>query len=263
MRILMSSKREPGRPGRRDGGVQTWIATVAAELRRQGHEVAICGAQDSPADRFDLGIFANALYTVPMAALCRRAVLVCHGIVPDESPDGWPGSVAFTSEEVRNHWRGSGPVIRQPLDLEFWSSGDSDRAGIVRYANRGGLDWLPALAADLGMPCRHVRNATHEQARDALRRAAVVVASGRCAVEAMACGAPVVICDDRPYQGPLLHTGIMMEAMRRNYSGRGGVIPTINAARAAIDHAIRVGTFRWHVEAYHDVRRIAAELLTL
>ena len=33
MRILLASKRAPATPGRRDGGVQTWVTTVAAEQR--------------------------------------------------------------------------------------------------------------------------------------------------------------------------------------------------------------------------------------
>jgi len=263
MRILMASKREPGRPGRRDGGVQTWVATVAAELRRQDHDVDIVGAGWSPQGRYDFGVFANAIHTAGMADCCDQAVLVCHGIVPDESPEDWPHDVAYTSEEVRSHWRGAGAIIRQPLDLDYWSPGDAPATGIVRYANRGGLEWIPQVAASMGLPFTHIRGATHEQAREALRGAACVLASGRCAVEAMACGVPVVICDDRHYQGPLLHAGIMREAMERNYSGRGGVAPAPDNVRAAIDHAMLVGSFRWHAEAYHDAKRITQELLRL
>src|SRR5690606_31827017 len=158
----MASTRAPGTPGRRDGGVQTWTATVAAELRRIGHEVDVRGAgMAAPTGRYDLGIFANAGHTSALRRFCEASVLVCHGIVPDESPAGWRGPVAFTSEEVRAHWGLQGPVIRQPVDLDFWSPARRPkRRNLIRYANRGGLEWLPHVAHSLSLPFVHVRNAT-------------------------------------------------------------------------------------------------------
>src|SRR5690606_12202973 len=153
MRILMASKRAPDTPGRRNGGVQTWTLAVAAELRRLGHEVDVIGAHgDVDAGGHDLGILSNAAYSADTTRFCDQALPVSHGIVADESPEGWDGPVAFTSEEVRDHWKGEGPIIRQPIDLDFWSPGNR-RAGktLVRYANRGGLEWLPEVAARLGL----------------------------------------------------------------------------------------------------------------
>lgn len=262
MRILLASKRAPATPGRRDGGVQTWVSTVAAVLLRLGHEVDVADRHAvSAVVGYDLGIFANAAHTSHLAKFCDRALLVVHGIVPDESPAGWEGRVAFTSEEVRGHWQGEGPIIRQPIDLDFWSPGKC-RAGrtLIRYANRGGLEWLPAVAERLRLEFRHARSATPEQARDALRDAACVLASGRCAVEAMACGAPVVICDDRPYQGPLMDRDIG-HAMTRNYSGRGGVVPDAQVVADAVRDALSWGDDLGHVRAAHDVRKIVPRLL--
>lgn len=260
-RILIASKRAPGTPGRRDGGVQTWIATVAAELRRLGHTVHVADRTMPAVGSYDVGIFANAPHTARMASACRRVLLVSHGIVPDESPVGWLGPVAFTSEEVRAHWGLQGPVIRQPVDLGFWSPARRPkRRNLIRYANRGGLEWLPHVAHGLSLPFVHVRNATPVQARDMLREAACVLASGRCAVEAMACGAPVVICDDRHYQGPLLASALV--GMARNYSGRGGEVPTVENVTAAVVLAKSLGSdWRGHAELHHDVQRIVPQLL--
>lgn len=265
MRILMASKRAPGTPGRRDGGVQTWTATVAAELRRIGHEVDVIGAAgDVRASGYDLGLFANAAHTASLTRFCGASVLLCHGIVSDESPADWDGPVAYTSEEVRDHWKGDGPVIRQPIDLEFWAphptSRIRNRRTLVRYANRGGLEWMPEVAARLGLQFVHVRNATPVQARDMLRDAAVVLASGRCVVEAMACGAPVVVCDHRPYQGPLIDRDIG-HAMMANYSGRGGVEPCLDSVEDAVRDALSWGDDLGHVRAAHDARKIVPKLL--
>ncbi|WP_420465619.1 glycosyltransferase [Panacagrimonas sp.] len=259
MRILIAAKRMPGKPGRRDGGVQTWIATVRDELVRSGHSVCIVDKDSAVNGRaYDLGIFANWHHVRRWQPNCSKVVNICHGIVDDEAPaDG----ALFTSEELKDHWRGTGRVIRQPVDLGFWSPGGKREDLIVRYAARGGLEWLPGLADMMGHAFIHVRNLSHWNARQALRRASCVIASGRCAVEAMACGAPVVICDDRHYQGPLLDPDTF-GAMARNYSGRGGGEPTEDSLRAAIIHAMdRQHLFRAHAELHHDVRDVVRQIL--
>jgi hypothetical protein len=76
----------------------------------------------------------------------------------------------------------------------------------------------------------------------------------------MACGAPVVIVDDRPYQGPL-HDPATLGSRARNYSGRGGIKPTAENINHAIDAAVQAGSLRAHVEAHHDARKIVQELL--
>lgn len=269
MKILLAGKYVPG-SSREIGGVQSWVATVAAELRRLGHEVTLwCPEWPLPASRFDLGILANVGLTGAAAARCDSVMAVSHGIIeperpPERPPEGMP--VAFTSEGVRDHWGGTGPVIRQPIDLQFWSPGGDGSAGLVRYSYRGGLPWLADVAATLGLPYVHLRGVTPEQARDVLRNAACVLASGRAAVEAMACGVPVVICDHRSaYQGPLLDRDTL-GAMARNYSGRGGEEATPDAVHsasmsAAINETLVRGGLRRHVEQHHDVRKIVPQLL--
>lgn len=271
MRILLASKRAPDAPGRRPGGVQTWTLTVAAELRRLGHEVDVIGAHgDGGAGGYDLGIFANATHSRQHMDSCERVLVVSHGIVPDEEPR-WGDAWAFTSEDVSRYWQRNGrafdpawdhPIIRQPIDLEFWSPGKR-RAGrtLVRYANRGGLEWLPDVAARLGLQFVHVRNATPEQAREAMRRAQCVLATGRAALEAAACGAPVVICDHRSaYQGPLAAPFGLSQA-RQNYSGRGGFAPDAESMRRMIECAMPAEGWRQYVQTHHDVREVVRQLL--
>lgn len=256
MRIVIAAKHPPG--GRLAiGGVQSWADTVGAMLSASGHSVTFWGPEwPMPEVRFDAGIFANLRHTAPMLPACAVALKLSHGIVRDEQ--GGAGFSA-TSEEVRDKWRCDGPVIRQPIDLALWSPADGPRRYFTRFSYRGGLACLPQIAAERGLEYMHLRAETPERVREVLKQSAVVVATGRAAVEAMACGAPVVIADDREYQGHLLDPD-PFAAMRRNYSGRGGIAATPPAMRQAIDAAIARGSLRSHAEQHHDARAIVREI---
>lgn len=260
MRVLIAAKYMPTGPNP-IGGVQSWVQTVADELRRVGHDVVLWQPGFPPVSgRFALGILANWSHTAALADACDRLLVMSHGIITEERPPAGV-SLAFTSEGVRDHWGLGGPIIRQPIDLDFWAPKGKHGNTLVRYSYRTGLEWLPNVAADLGMPFRHLIGVTHEQARDVLSFAGCVLATGRAALEAMACGAPVVICDHRSaYQGPLLDTDTV-GAMTRNYSGRGGIAPTPDTVRAAIGSALLYGSDIDHVRRHHDVRRIVGRLL--
>jgi hypothetical protein len=215
--------------------------------------------RDRPSEAFDVGIFANAAYTGHLKGLCGRTVLVTHGIVPDEAPAEGFDRVVFTSEEVRDHW-GGGEVIRQPLDIGFWRPDPMRGHFLTRFANRSGLDMAPEVAERLGMKFQHARHLKPPAARQAIWQSACVLASGRCAVEAMACGVPLVVADERHYQGPLLDPDAV-GSMLRNYSGRGGVVPTTENLAAAVQAAIERGSLRAHVEKHHGAAQVVDQLL--
>jgi hypothetical protein len=260
MRVLLAAKHAPGHS---IGGVQSWCLTVAAELRRLGHEVETWGpALPLPSGRFDAGIFANVADTGKALPLCDKVLNVSHGIIPAEQPaEGLPH--AFTSEGVKRHWGGSGPIIRQPIDTAFWTPGEARRYRLLRYSYRAGLPFVLDIARDMGLYYTHLRNASHEDARRVMRESVCVLATGRAALEAMACGVPVLICDHRSaYQGPLVSYSPATQ-MLENYSGRGGVEATREAVERGIEDAIRAGSQRLHVESHHDARKIAEELLCL
>jgi hypothetical protein len=240
------------------GGVQSWIKTMRAEFERKGHSVTEWQRDMAlPKQTFDLGVLANGKYTAPVVPLCARKIGVCHGIVPDEAPANGMDKYYYVSENVRDHWNSDGPILRQPIDLDFWHDAGREREGVVRYSYRDTPTHCPAAAKALGMSYRQVANATHEQARDILQRAKIVFATGRAALEAAACGAPVVIYDNRStYQPALLDTDFERQ-MQFSYSGRGGVEPTladvVQAARSA-------KPMRHWVEQHHDVRNIVSRL---
>lgn len=257
MRILIAARHPPG--GRRAiGGVQSWCATVGAELQRLGHEVAFWGPGENLPGTFDAGIFANIGDTRPAMVMCKRHISICHGIIQPEQPP--VRDVAYTSEEVRDFWHGDGPIVRQPVDLYFWQPRPGKKHLLVRFSYRDGLPVAGSVARALQLPLVHMRNSTPEQARETLNQAVCVLATGRAAVEAMACGVPVVICDERDYQGPLLDADTI-GSMTRNYSGRGGIEPGTEALLQAIERAVEQGSLREHVDRHHDARQIVQQLL--
>lgn len=254
----MAAKHPPG--GRLAiGGVQTWCATVGAELQRQGHDVAFWGPEfPVPDAMFDVGIFANWKHTKSAAKRCGQTLIISHGVIPDEK-----GGDAFTSEEVRDYWRGKGPVIRQPIDLSFWTPSTVEKRYLTRFSYRDGLGFLPVLATQFGMEYRHLKAQTQQECREVLWQSAIVVATGRAAVEAMACGASVIIADDRGYQKPLLDNDTT-GAMQRNYSGRGGITANeVNVRQAIVDAIQHRPNYINHVYQHHDAQRITKEIMCL
>ncbi len=267
MRILLAAKHAPH--GKRPiGGVQSWCRTVAQELNNRGHAAVTWGPEQTiPLGGFDLGIVANVKDTTRALELCRKNIMVCHGIISAEKPRlGTIHKVVYTSEEVRLYWGGSGPVIRQPIDIDFWSPAHKGnlQQWLTRFSYRGGLQFIQPLAEYLGLQYQHLRNAQPKKVRNILRQSACVIATGRAALEAMACGVPVVICDHRStYQGPLLDIDGLFYSMRRNYSGRGGIVPTVKNVREEIEAAMATETTRSHILEHHDVSSIVDELLKL
>ena len=259
MRILLAAKHAP-HGSRPIGGVQSWCRTVCDELEKRGHDVETWGPeQPMPIGQFDFGIIANVSDTSAILDQCTKRVIVCHGIIPAEKPAG--GNVVFTSEEVRDHWNGKGPVIRQPIDLDWWHPADVKKRYLTRFSYRGGLPFIQKIADSMGLTYRHIRTSKPGFVRDVLQQSTVVVATGRAALEAMACGIPVVIADHRSaYQKPLMDLDIETAATR-NYSGRGGITPTPKNVKAAIDKAIKRGNMWGYVDKYHNAIKITDQLL--
>ena len=162
------------------------------QLERRDIECAVWGVDHDENKRYDVGIIANAGATRRAIGRCDRHVNISHGIVDDEMPGD--GRLICTSAEVADRW-GGGVVINQPIDTDYWYDAGEDRRGLVFYSYRAPDAFsLPAVADALGVPFLWLRNVRHSQARKVLRRAALVCASGRAALEAMACGAPTLIC---------------------------------------------------------------------
>ena len=261
MRILLAAKHAP-HGSRPIGGVQSWCRTVANELTLRGYDVTTWGPEQGiPVGGFDLGIIANASDTSRAFAWCRKTLNICHGIIPAEKP-ATNDLTVFTSEEIRDHWHGEGPIIRQPIDTAFWSPGQWPlRINLTRFSYRAGLPFVRNIAQAMEMPYHHLRDQNENAVRNVLQKSGCVLATGRAALEAMSCDVPVVLCDHRSaYQGPLMDLDVL-GAMTRNYSGRGGVTPTIKNVRDAIEMMMGSNTWREHVLKHHDVVNIVDQLL--
>jgi len=265
MRILLAAKHAP-HGARPIGGVQSWCRTVCRELERRGYDVETWGPEQFfPAGEFDLGIVANIHDTHKALAQCRKLIVVSHGIIPAENPHlkNSRAQLVFTSEEIRDHWDGIGQIVRQPIDLDFWVPAHNRKESLTRFSYRRGLNFVKGIARSMQMKYVHLHNKSSRECREVLQNSACVLATGRAALEAMACGVPVVLLDHRgAYQPALLHTDIP-QAAKRNYSGRGGITPTILNTREAIDRAITRGNMRKYVKKYHDVVHIVDQLMDI
>lgn len=273
MRVIIAAKFSPD-GARPMGGVQSWVSTVRRALEKLGHEVTVwepeCGLPQQ-SRVFDLGILANARHTKALEIFCERTLWVSHGIIDEERPPEGRACV-FVSDGVRKHWRRLGRVLPQPIDTEFWSPRPIERDLIVRFSYRQSQTVCEAasklMARHHGVPLeyRHVHDASPLEARELLTRAALVFASGRAALEAMACGAAVVVYDHRSaYQPPLLGMGATRQ-MAQSYSGRGGVRnPTPQRVAAEAMNALELGGayFRQHVLTFHRASLVVAELLSI
>jgi hypothetical protein len=258
MKILLAAKHTPVGP-MKIGGVQSWIETVANVFERHGHTVHIAEPNTPPPDpQYDFGVFAHVGYTSHMACLCKRVKYISHGTIPDEQPvfgagDDW----LFTSEEVRGNWPGE--VLRQPIDLDYWTPGNQKRDTLTMFSYRGNFPELATIAMDMGLRFQRIYRHSKDECREYLQRAKVVVATGRAALEAMACGCHVVIADRRPYQMPLIDYDTV-GSMHRNYSGRGGVKVTRGTLTEGIVRALERGPMVDHVKRHHDAGRIVHQL---
>ena len=116
------------------------------------------------------------------------------------------------------------------------------------------------LEERLGLEFGWLKNCSADRARSEMQRAALVCASGRAALEAMACGAATMICDWRGYQRPL-YVSSYKDAMTHNYSGRGGVDPAHCDLSADAKARMKYGSRRAWVEKYHDAEKITDQLL--
>lgn len=262
MKILLAGKFVPS--GHRPiGGLQTWIATVRRELERLGHTCTEWQhGWNIPAAQFDLGILANMDQSRNLLKLSRRNIAVCHGIIKAEAPGSHADvdKQVFVSEGVRQHWGIAGAVVPQPIDLSFWCPGEDDvvQPVLTRYSYRRSATRCREVSQRLKLQFQHIHSCSALESRNLLRRSTVVLASGRAALEAMACGVPTVVYDHRSaYQGPLLDTDLERQLLN-SYSGRGGVDPSLDDLLAACKASRgRVG---W-VQRNHCARTVVQELL--
>ena len=228
------------------GGSETWTLTVATELVRRGYEVIVYSLDIGPfaeafpcpvvrevAGTFDLGL-VNHNSCIPAAReACRTVIMTCHGTFPPlEQPVLGADHYVAISEEVHAHLERQGfsaTIIRNPIDCEVFSPTNrvGEKLGTILSLCQGALanQLLAALCEREGWALRTIDDGHRELGIEKLvNEADLVVGLGRSAMEAMACGRPVLVFDSRSYT-PYAMDGIVTEhnvdeLIECNLSGR-------------------------------------------
>ena len=261
MKILITGKFSPfgNRP---IGGLQSWILTVHNELVKRGFDVDVKEPHELDSSKYDLGIFSNIELTRNAVEHCKESVLISHGIIDAEKPDNSCDRLMFVSEGVRDHWKMDGDIIRQPIDLEFWKPNNNIVPSMVnRFSYRNGNTHCFQTSVELNRTYGHIQNHNAKNCRHFLWRSLVVFATGRAALEAMACGVPTVIYDHREAYQPALMGENLNDEMKNSYSGRSGYTPSAEQVLAKTKEAIKQTNWREWVAKHHDVKQIVSQLL--
>jgi hypothetical protein len=148
--------------------------------------------------------FPRILRYVAVDHLCLDRLVFEHGI-PEESTRVVLNSVNLDAFKPR------GPLPPRPRRALIFSNASSTHLAAVREAcARAGLE-LDVIGHDSGNIC--------SKPEDVLGQYDIVFAKGRCAMEALAVGAAVILCDFRGV-GPMVTTGELDSLRRLNFGHR-------------------------------------------
>jgi len=268
MKILVTNWSLSGRTGS-----ENYARALAGALRGLGHTVDLWAPGDNPpTGRYDLALTSQR--TVEAAKdWADYTIHTVHGtVVPDEKPFAGADRYVGVSSEVAGKY--GCPVIRQGVDLSVFRNvrPPSTEPMLIGYVSD--YSEPPEGLLDAAEACGSlVKHITGEDDMPSMYNAVdLVVGVGRTAIEAMACGRPVIVYDNRHYQGPMgdgylgTKEDYAAKVMGRNYSGRTARInPTTETWARWIDK-YRWGYDNWYrswVADHHDIRKTAAEYLSL
>lgn len=284
MKILLTC-----RALREIGGAQSYIVTLANALMALGHEITFLGVPlegEAAEQRWDLAVVSHHELFPGVRERCEKMISLCHGLIDMEEPSRFADHVVYVSTEARRYWKIKGGaerfaeqearVILNPVDLGRFRPSPIP-VGIpllLRVSRYKDIPWLKELADEIGFEFKWMRKIPEWEKH--AEHASIIVASGRCCYEAMACARPVIILDDRPYNvkiidkdGPLadgIACDVYEHARHANCSGRAFAQQW---GPAEMRHAILLAwgrgmeTNRMHILANHDPRQIALAFLDL
>ncbi len=161
-------------------------------------------------------------------------VQVCHGPIPElEQPSLVADRHIAVSEEVQKHLEQKGfeaEVVLNGVDLEVFYPknpiGETPKTILSLCQSTEANEWLDEICQDLNIAFVAINK--HENPvfdlADEINKADMVIGIGRSAYDAMACGRPCILFDNRVYNGPYgegyLHPSTFQEFVRFNCSGR-------------------------------------------
>lgn len=230
------------------GGTETYTYTLIEELKRRENievdyftfkkgevsdkienELGISFLQKK---KYDL-ILANHNTIVEKLFKYGYTVQTCHGIFPElEQPSKFADFHIAISKEVQNHLSKLGynsKIIKNGINTDKYASkkdlnkklknvlslcqSETANEKLKRSCDEMGLNFIKANK--FKNPCWDIASLIND--------ADIVVGIGRSAYEAMSCGRPVVIFDERPYfysVGDGYVKGIIEQSIKFNCSGR-------------------------------------------
>lgn len=238
------------------GGSQTYVLTVAEQLQRLGHGVTILVGETGPMSAFatDRGLTVTpdlGALSEPCDALVVQDSVLAYRLAdlyPDtpqlfraasdlydlQLPPALPGvvsDVVACSERVRRRVRHLALThrihrLRQPIDTERFMPTSAPSARPRRalllgnYLRGRRLETIQTVLERRGIACQQVGKPGEVTCapEQAIWAADLVVAKGRAALEAMACGKPVLVYDQ--FGGDGWVTAERYEAMEAdNFAG--------------------------------------------
>jgi len=229
------------------GGSETFTFALIAEIKRRGHEVEYftfrrgivseliekeLNVKYMASNRYDL-ILANHNSTV--AALWEFGLIIqtCHGIFPYiEQPSIYADGYVAISEEVQKHLALKeipSIIIHNGIDLVRFSPKKEVNKNLKRIASFCQSDVAneKVEAACKILDIEYIRvdkfKDTIWSIEDLINDVDLVVGLGRSAYDAIACGRPVVVFDERSYLSNMADgylTPIIGSSIKFNCSGR-------------------------------------------
>jgi glycosyltransferase involved in cell wall biosynthesis len=205
------------------GGSETFTFTIIEELVRLGHKVEYFtftkGFVSSKIEK-DLGVFFMshnnydlilANHNTTVEELYRKGFIIqtCHGIYPSlEQPSSKADAYVAISEEVQNHLAirdCPSYLIHNSINLERFKPENKinkDLKNVLSLCHSDSANnFIEDICAELSLnfsKAYKYKNPVWSIEKE-INRADMVIGLGRSAFEAMACGRPVIVFDNRKY----------------------------------------------------------------
>lgn len=210
-----------------EGGSSFYMKCIIDNLRELGHQVHTTDCPSMiPLRSYDLIICSHNEILRQLSRFNVPKVCISQGIIKQEELHSGADIYYSVSEEVRDHNRTLGiesTIIGQPVNLQSIVPVNDVLTNILIIRNHGTLhgdDPFACLSSKYT-----VRNSDPTSPiEDQMKWADVCVTLGRGAVSSMSLGRPVLVADNRYYQGKVgdgyTNTETLHEIARHNFSGR-------------------------------------------
>ena len=268
MRILVTAKYVSG--SAHEGGSSRFMFLVGKTLRSKGHSVLLTDQPELIAGHhFDLIICSHHDILERIKANPARKICISHGIIGDETFHPGADRYISISDEVRGFNRLHGiesEVIGQPIRIGAQKRPGKElrRILIIRRAMETREDPFVFLSekyevreSDIDIPIE-----------DQIAWADLCITLGRGALESFAQGKPVLIADNREYNGAkgdgYVNKDNIREIARCNFSGRRFQYPLarewIEGELAKYNPADSDFLYQW-VKDHHEAGMIVEQYL--